>query len=352
MKAWMGPFLFFSILGASLSSASNANGEAFTERDVKLDTKTGTLWGTLTSPSANPSGPVALIIPGSGPTDRDGNGPTIHPDTLKLLAHGLAEQGIGSVRIDKRGIGESRAAMTSEADLRFETYANDVHDWVALVRDLTHQDCVWLIGHSEGALVAEVAAQDTNGVCGLVLISGAGRKAGDVLREQLTARLSDPLKTEALNTIAELEAGRTIPNPPAELAALFRPSVQPYLISWLPLDPAQILATLKLPVLIVQGTSDLQVSVADARRLAAARPDARLVIMPDVNHVLKIAALAHPGENIATYSLPALPLAPGLVDTIAQFMTENMGHAARIGTASACDQHAEGLPTFENGLLG
>jgi fermentation-respiration switch protein FrsA (DUF1100 family) len=105
---------------------------------------------------------------------------------------------------------------------------------------------------------------------------------------------------------------------------LFRPTVQPYLMSWLPLDPAVILAGLKPPVLIMQGENDIQVSVQDARTLARARPDAELAILPGVNHVLKVAP-AERAANIATYLDPRLPLAPGVGEAVADFINKNAG---------------------------
>jgi fermentation-respiration switch protein FrsA (DUF1100 family) len=121
--------------------------------------------------------------------------------------------------------------------------------------------------------------------------------------------------------LAELEAGRTVADVPPQLGALFRPSVQPYLISWLPLDPAAMVAGYAGPVMIGQGTTDLQVSVTDANALAAARPDARLVIWEGVNHLLKIAP-ADRAANTATYSNPTLPLAPGVVEDVAGFILQ------------------------------
>ncbi|WP_415289210.1 alpha/beta fold hydrolase [Brevundimonas sp. S1H14] len=292
---------------------------------VELPSSPAPLHGTLLSPEGQTRA-AAIIIPGSGPTDREGNSPQfgIQAATYRLLAEGLAERGVATVRIDKRGIGESAAAGASEADLRFSAYAEDARAWAAETATKTGRPCAWLIGHSEGALVAlaAVAAKpDGEGddkVCGLVLLSGAGRPAGVVLREQLAA-LPEPLKTEAYAAVEELEAGRTVANPPASLAALFRPSVQPYLISWLALDPAKLAAAYDGPLFIGQGTTDIQVTLADAEALKAAQPRAELAIWDGVNHVLKVAP-AERAANIATYMDPALPLAPGVVEAVADFV--------------------------------
>lgn len=181
--------------------------------------------------------------------------------------------------------------------------------------------CIWLLGHSEGALLAELAAQKPNGICGVILVSGPGRKIADVMREQLSI-MPDPARGKALAAIAELEAGRLVPNPPAQPLNLFYTGVQPYLISWMAVNPTQLLSGIKLPVLILQGDTDIQVSIADAKALAAAKPDAKLVILTGVNHLLKQAP-ADRAANMATYTDPSLPLAPGVVDTIAAFVQEH-----------------------------
>lgn len=287
---------------------------------MSLPAQPAPLSGTLLAPEGETSA-VAVILPGSGPTDRDGNqAPSIRASTYRLLAEGLAAEGIAAVRIDKRGIGQSAAAGPAEADLRFEAYAADARAWAAEAARLTGQPCAWLIGHSEGALVALKAVEggDDDKVCGLILLSGAGRPAGAVLREQL-AGLPEPLKTQAFDTLTELEAGRTVAEPPAALAALFRPSVQPYLISWLPLDPAPLLAAYDGPVFIGQGTTDLQIMTTDAQALAAADPEATLKLWDGVNHVLKTAP-ADRAANIAVYADPDLPLAPAVVADVAAFI--------------------------------
>ncbi|MNJ24583.1 Alpha/beta hydrolase family protein [compost metagenome] len=287
---------------------------------VELASSPAPLHGTLLTPEGETRA-AAVILPGSGPTDRDGNSPQfgIRAGTYRLLAEGLAERGVASIRIDKRGIGESTAAGPAEADLRFSAYVEDARAWAAEAAAKTGRPCAWLIGHSEGALVAlAAAANGDDKVCGLVLLSGAGRPAGAVLREQLAA-LPEPLKTQAYGAVADLEAGRTVGDPPASLAALFRPSVQPYLISWLALDPAKLAADYEGPIFIGQGATDPHVGVADAEAPKAAQPRAERVIWDGVNHVLK-AAPAERAANVATYMDPALPLAPGVVEAVAAFV--------------------------------
>lgn len=287
---------------------------------VVLPSEPAPLHGTLLAPSETRA--AALIIAGSGPTDRDGNSPMgVSASSYRLLAEGLAAHGVATVRTDKRGVGESASSGMAESDLRFTHYSDDARAWAAETARLTGQPCAWLIGHSEGALVALVAAgEGDETVCGLVLLSGAGRPIGAVLREQL-ATAPEPLLSQALTILAELEAGRPVAEVPPQLAVLFRPSVQPYMISWLPLDPARLVAAYPGPVMIGHGTTDIQVGVADAQAMAAARPDATLKIWEGVNHLLKIAP-ADRAANAATYRDPDLPLAPGVVEDVAGFILQ------------------------------
>ncbi|KQW80878.1 alpha/beta hydrolase [Brevundimonas sp. Root1279] len=290
-----------------------------TSTPVALPSDPSPIHGTLLAPEGQARA-VAVILPGSGPTDRDGNSPLgVSASTYRLLAEGLAEQGIATVRIDKRGIAASAAAGLSETDLRFDHYVADARAWAEEAAARTGKPCAWLIGHSEGALIALAATkEDDDKICGLVLLSGAGRRARVVLEEQL-APIPEPLKTQAYAALAELETGRTVADTPPALQALFRPSVQPYLISWFAYDPAVLIAAYDGPILIGQGTTDLQITVEDARALASARPDATLVLWEGVNHVLKLAPADRAG-NAATYRDPSLPLAGGIVDDVAEFI--------------------------------
>lgn len=283
----------------------------------------GPLTGTMLAPDSGP-GPVALIIPGSGPTDRDGNNPLgVKAATYRLLAQALAARGVATVRIDKRGMFGSAAAVPDANAVTVGDYVADVHAWVGSIRKRTGADCVWLIGHSEGGLVAMAAAQDAPAVCGLVLIAAPGRPLGAVLREQIRANPANaPLLPQAMAAIDALEAGRRVDTAgmhPA-LQRLFGAQVQGFLISAFSYDPARLLAACRKPVLVLQGQRDLQVSEADARLLAKAAPDASLVLLPDVNHVLKQVASSDPRANLATYADPALALAPGVGAAIADFI--------------------------------
>jgi uncharacterized protein len=287
---------------------------------VTLETSTGTLYGTLEVPSGSGSFPVVLIHAGSGPTDRDGNSPALpgKNDSLKMLAEALAKQGIASLRYDKRAIAASAKAATREEDLRFETYIDDAVAWGKLLRKDKRFGKLTMLGHSEGALILSVAAQRLPADA-YISIAGAGSPAGKIILEQLRPQLPPDLMTQVEGIVDSLNRGELVENTPPQLAALFRNSVQPYLISWFKYDPASEVAKLKMPVLILQGDTDIQVRVADAKLLAAAQPAAKLVIVNGMNHLFKLVE-ADQTKQLASYGDPTLPVAPRLIAEIVSFV--------------------------------
>lgn len=320
-----------AVCATALALAAGPGVAAPVESAVQAPGPAGPLKGSMLAPMAEP-GPVALIIPGSGPTDRDGNNPLgVKASTYRLLAQELADRGVTSVRIDKRGMFGSAAAAQDPNAVTIGDYAADAHAWVDSIRKRTGAGCVWLIGHSEGGLVAMAAAQDAPAVCGLVLIAAPGRPLGAVLREQIRANPANaPLLAQAMPAIDALEAGRRVDTAdmhPA-LQGLFGAKVQGFLISAFSYDPARLLADYRKPVLVLQGQRDLQVSEADARRLGQAAPAASLVLLPDVNHVLKTVASKDARANLATYANPDLALAPGVAATVADFILRKPAAAA------------------------
>ena len=280
-----------------------------------------TLHGTLELPAGDGPFVVALIIAGSGPTDRDGNslvlkGPN---NSLKLLAGALAEAGIASVRYDKRGIGQSgMMAGLNESELRFTTYSDDAAAWITHLRADRRFRKVIVIGHSEGALLGTIAAREASADA-LILLAGAGRPIGEVLRTQLKAN-APALADRAEPLLRELEQGRPIADVPADLQFLFRPSIQPYMISWLPLDPQRELAKLEIPRLVIRGTTDVQADRMDAERLGQASPAVRVVMIEGMNHVLKLASGSAQEQLATSYVDPTLPVAPEMVRAIVAFV--------------------------------
>jgi pimeloyl-ACP methyl ester carboxylesterase len=307
--------LFFSVI---VFTPLNARaGEAMT-----VVSGADTLYGTLELPDGSSPCPVALIIAGSGPTDRDGNNPmTGTNNSLKMLAEALASRGIATLRFDKRGIGESSGAMTAEDDLRFETYIDDAVLWGQELRKNERFCSIIVIGHSEGSLIGMVACRKL-GADGYVSIAGAGYPASEVLLTQLEPKLPPELFEQTKSILAQLQKGELVESPPPSLYALFRPSVQPYFISWLQYDPAIEISKLELPALVVQGSTDIQVSIDNAEKLAASDPNAKLLVIDGMNHILKKISGTEL-EQIGSYSNPDLPVSPELVEGIVAYISAN-----------------------------
>jgi uncharacterized protein len=239
-------------------------------------------------------------------------------NSIRMLAEGLAVLGIASVRYDKRGIGESGKAMQlaaeksglklREDDLRFEAYIDDAVLWGKKLRGDVRFSSLTVMGHSEGSLIGMVATQRM-GADAFVSIAGSGRPAQQILLEQLKAQLSADLLKTIEEILDQLAAGKTYASVPPALNFLFRPSIQPYMISWFRYNPTKEIAGLSVPVLIVQGTTDLQVSLQDAKSLAASSPLAKTLLVEGMNHVLKMVQGVR-DQQVVSYSDPSLPVAP------------------------------------------
>ena len=308
--------VFFLLLVALVSVQAAPYSDSVTVSPYNLTTSTGTIMGTLSFPATASKTPVVLIIAGSGPTDRNGNNPMMKNESLRMLAQALATKGIASVRFDKRGIAASAAAGKSEAEMRFDDYIQDAKAWIELLKQDARFSKVIVAGHSEGSLIGMVAALGK--ADGFISIAGGGKSADRILKDQLATQPA-MIKDPSYRIIDSLVEGKTVKEVNPMLFSLFRPSVQPYMISWFKYSPVAEIAKLSIPVLIVQGTHDLQITTTDAEALAAARPTAKLVVIQKMNHVLKIIEGGQ-AENGASYNNPSLPISEELVSVVADFV--------------------------------
>ncbi|MDR0812022.1 MAG: alpha/beta hydrolase [Paludibacter sp.] len=293
------------------------------ESDFVLHTPTGDIYGTIAVPKTDKQMPLVLLIAGSGPTDRNCNqtAQSLKTDAFKMLADSLLKYNIASLRFDKRGIGESAPAMTKEDDLRFDTYINDVKAWIDTLAKNNKFSKIVVAGHSEGSLIGMAAAVDNAKTAQYISISGVAVAADEILKEQLATQPQE-VKDMVFPMLDTLKAGRTIADVNPMFYSLFRPSIQPYMISWMRRNPQAEIAKLKIPILIIQGTTDIQVSENQAKLLHSANPKSTLVIIKEMNHVLKTCATTDQAAQMATYASPDFPLADGFVKAIVEFVKQ------------------------------
>ena len=286
-------------------------------KEIVLKTPSGDIFGSHLTPENDSKNIVALFICGSGPTDRNGNSPQIPNNSIRFLAEDLCSAKIPSVRYDKRGVAASIASGGKEEDLRFSHYVDDASAWIDLLSKEYKR--VVVIGHSEGAQIGVLAAIKNPNVAAVVTIAGPGRKLDEVLKAQL-ANQSQTLLTMAEPFIESLKNGKTVADVPPILASLFRPSVQPYLISWFAKDPTAEIAKLAVPVLIIQGETDIQTLPEDAVLLQKAQPHAKMRIIPNMNHVFKECPTTDRIIQMQTYINPNLKNIPALSSEIIEFI--------------------------------
>lgn len=279
----------------------------------------GMLHGTLIVPGTAPS-PVALIIAGSGPTDRDGNNPLVpgKNNSLRYLAEALAERGIASLRYDKRGIGASRMQGGLPTDLRFEHYVDDAVAWGKKLRADHRFSSVVVIGHSEGSLIALLATPRIP-AAKVVSIAGLGFPAPVGIVRQVRAALPADQAAQVEAALARVERGEEPGEYPPSMVGLFHPNVLPYLRSWFPYDPRVAARQLSVPLLVAQGLHDFQALEEDARAIAASNPRASLKLVPGMNHVLKQSPLPR-AEQGPAYSDSTLAIDSTLVLEITSFI--------------------------------
>lgn len=300
-----------------LFATFNLFGHGMDSHEDSLQVKGLKLFGTLSLPAhVHQAVPLVIIIAGSGPTDRDGNQPGLHPDSYKKLAEQLALAQIATFRYDKRGAGKSIAPYMQEADLRFTDYVEDAHAVIAYFRNDARFNKIIVAGHSEGSLIGMMALDPGND---FISLCGAGQKAPQILKTQLRYQLGN-LEVSTFKKIDSLESGMKVTLETPQLFSLFRPSVQPYLISWFKIDPCAEIKKVNGRILLVGGQKDLQVGPEQLRMLELAAPKAQTLLFPTLNHALVNIYSDDKAENYAAYNKPEMPLSPDLVKNIIAFI--------------------------------
>lgn len=289
-----------------------AQEKTFKTEEISIDPM---LNGTLYKPNkSSKKTNLVILIPGSGIPDRNGNQPGASNNSLKFLSEGLASKDIAVFAYDKRVIAQLKAGNISEKDVTFDDVIADVKQIIQYFKSKKEFNKIIISGHSEGSLVGMIASKGN--ADGYVSIAGAGRPIDEILEEQVVKQ-APFLKTELRKNLDILKSGQTFKLENKMLSSLFRESVQPYLISWFKYDPRVEIKKLQIPVLIINGTKDLQVPESDAKLLHEAYPKSELVIIENMNHVFK--EIIEDSENMKSYNDLTLPVVPELIEKIATF---------------------------------
>lgn len=313
----MKKFLLVVLTAFSISTqAQSTSTPSFVENPIELSIKEGKLSGTLCLPNEKKNFPIALLIAGSGPTDRDGNNTMMKNNSLKFLAQELAKKGIASVRYDKRGIATSGTVPVKEEDMRFEDFISDAQQWIELLKKDKRFSQVVVLGHSEGSLIG----MNLSNIHKFVSLAGAGQSADLILKEQLNSQ-PQMVKDMCFPIIDKLKNGELVEDVNPMLNSLFRKSVQPYMISWFKHNPQEDIKKLNIPILIVQGTTDLQVGVKHADLLSNVSKTSKKVVIDGMNHIFKTVG-SDQQENLATYNNPDLPISNELVKVVTEFISK------------------------------
>lgn len=294
----------------------SAQEDSILTREVSFRHDSITLKGKFCLPYGIKRPPVILMVAGSGPTDMDGNNFMMKNNHLKFLAEALAENGIASLRYNKRVIPANRNKI-QEKDLVFDDFVEDAVFLLNELKDDRESGKIYILGHSQGALIATLAAQQVK-VKALFLVAGPGEPIQKTLKRQISAS-GEKLAGDARVILDSLEAGYHVKNINPMLLSIFRPDIQGFIMSWMKYDPAQELQKVKAKTIIIQGETDIQVRKEDALRLEEMNPGADLYLIKGMNHILKNAPEDRQ-ENVKTYSDPDLPVNEKLIEIITGYI--------------------------------
>ena len=301
------------ILFLSVSTLTLAQQFKTTSKDISISAYVD---GTILLPEGVEKPPMAIIIGGSGPTDRNGNQQMINNNSLKFLAEGLSAQGIATFRYDKRILKQMKDRTLNEESISFDEFIDDARAVVDYFKRANAFSKIIVIGHSQGSLVGMLASQ--NGADGFVSLAGAGQFIDDVIVDQLEQQ-APGLMDNARKAFDDMRANGIATNYSPGLASIFRKQIQPFMLTWMKYNPKAEIAKLEVPVLIINGEKDLQVQVSEAQKLKTAKPDADLEIIPEMNHILKRIE-GDDIENSKSYNEPRRPVMPELIDLISDFI--------------------------------
>jgi pimeloyl-ACP methyl ester carboxylesterase len=303
-------YTFVLLIVAQFSVAQDTPG--FTDQEIEVNKFIN---GTLLLPNDVVKPNLAIIIAGSGPTDRDGNQNFLKTNNLKKLAVDLTKQNIATFRYDKRIVKQIRKGNVDK-NMMFDDFVTDAVSVIDYFKNTDKYNKIYVIGHSQGSLIGLLAAKDR--ADGFISLAGAGQSIDEVITEQVI-KTAPMFKDDTIRVFDVLKEGKTTKDFPIALSSIFNLDVQPFISNWMKYNPQNEIAKLEIPVLIINGTKDLQVSEAEAKLLHEAAESSTIKIMENMNHVL-VTIEGDDLENSKSYNEPGRKLAEGLIDELVKFI--------------------------------
>lgn len=301
----------FSIFLALVSFVSFAQEITYESVDIPVSKF---IDGTLLQPKAG-SSTLAILIADSGPIDRDGNQDFQKTSNIKKLAVALTNNGIATFRYDKRIVKQIRKGNL-DPNIKFEHFVNDAIDVIDYFRKQNKYKKIYVIGHSQGSLIGMMAAKDK--ADGFISLAGSAKTIDALILEQV--ELTAPMLTDDTKRIvAVLKDGKTTNKYPQALGSIFDLSVQPFMASWMEYNPIEEIEKLDIPILIINGTKDLQVSAEEAKSLKEAAKNSELQLIEKMNHVLFLIE-GDEQENSKSYNNHAGKVSEELITDIVAFI--------------------------------
>jgi pimeloyl-ACP methyl ester carboxylesterase len=295
-------YLSISIFSIAVSLAQVKSEE------ININNMAIQLPGTLTFSSDKQ--PLIIWIHGSGGVNRDGN----QPQYINQFRKEINKNNIAFFSYDKRTANPKNVTFLQEDGVLIADFVSDVKEVVNYFKNDSRFTEIILAGHSQGSLIAMLAL---NNVDKYISIAGAGETIDKTLVRQVTTQSAEFGKLTE-NYLKELKETGEIKQVDPNLMSLFAPQNQPFLASWIALNPLEEIKKVTIPALIINGNKDLQVQVLDAENLKKAKPDAQLVIIKNMNHVLK--NIENDADNMKSYMSADFPISKQLIQTIVEFV--------------------------------
>jgi pimeloyl-ACP methyl ester carboxylesterase len=271
--------------------------------------------GTLLTPKEIEKPNLVIIIGGSGPTDRNGNQTFLKNNSLKKLAESLSSNNIATYRYDKRIVKQIKQGNIDQ-NIMFDDFVTDAISVLNHFKENQSFNHIFILGHSQGSLVGMLAAEGR--ADGFISLAGVSQSIDNIVIEQI-AKTYPSLSKDAERVFSYLRIGEKTDNYPTELASVFNKDIQSFMMNWMQYNPQEEIKKLKMPVLIINGTKDLQVEPKEAQRLNEAVPGSSLNIIENMNHVL-VTIEGDNLENSKSYNESFRKISPELIEAILRFV--------------------------------